>query len=261
MRWLREISHRSAVVHGSGVVPKYVKLDYRHLRYTRNNPADRRCALEAFVPKHSQHLVDGIRRASREQPAGGLRIGEEGACRTVQAIGQLDVLAVARPVAIRRAASHTLARELEHAPVQGQLPELDARARLGATAHLEQVAQQAEAGDIGQGVDAAHTAERDARCIELCRAGEHRGVMGVVEAAFLQRGAVNADAKRLAEHEGVARPRADVALQMVRIDGPDRHQAVDRLERIERVPARNWNAGLGADRLAPLEYPADSLHW
>ena len=27
------------------------------------------------------------------------------------------------------------------------------------------------------------------------------------------------------------------------------------------MPARNWNAGLGADRLAPLEYPADSLHW
>ena len=123
------------------------------------------------------------------------------------------------------------------------------------------MAQQPEAGDIGQGVDAAHTAEGDARCIELCRAGEHRGVMGVIEAALLQRGAVNANAKRLAEDEGVARPRADVALQMVRIDGPDRHQAVDRLERIDRVPARNWNAGLGADRLAPLEYPADSLHW
>ena len=84
--------------------------------------------------------------------------------------------------------------------------------------------------------------------------------MGVIEPALFERRAVNADAERLAEDERIARPRADVALQMLRIDGSNRDQAVDRLERIDRVPACNRNAGLGADRFASLEYPADSLH-
>src|SRR2546428_1207734 len=36
MRWLCQVSQGRAVVHGSGVVPKYAELDYRHLRYARN---------------------------------------------------------------------------------------------------------------------------------------------------------------------------------------------------------------------------------
>ena len=99
-------------------------------------------------------------------------------------------------------------------------------------------------------MDALHAAERDARRVEPCRAGEQRAVMGVIEPALFERRAVNADAERLAEDERIARPRADVALQMLRIDGSNRDQAVDRLERIDRVPACNRNAGLGADRFA-----------
>ena len=95
--------------------------------------------------------------------------------------------------------------------------------------------------------------------VELGRARDHRPVAGVVELALLERGAVDADAERLAEHQLVAGLRAGVALEVARIDEADRDQAVDRLDGIDGVAAGDRDAGARADRLAAFEDPADRL--
>ncbi len=79
------------------------------------------------------------------------------------------------------------------------------------------------------------------------------------ELSAFQCRAVNADAERLAEHESIARLRARVALEVLRIDEPDDDESVDRFDGIDRVAARDGNAGARAHGFAAVEDAADRL--
>ena len=119
------------------------------------------------------------------------------------------------------------------------------------------MAQQSEARDIGQRVNARESGQPHAGSIELRRAGDQFPILSVGDLLLLERGAVDADAERLAEDDRVARLRLRVALDAARIDQADGDQAVDRLHRIDAVAAGDGNAGSLADRFAAVE---DSAH-
>ena len=122
------------------------------------------------------------------------------------------------------------------------------------------MAEQAKAGDVGQCVHGIHPPERRTRRVELSRDRHHGPIMACVKTLSFERGAVNADAKRLAQNEDVARASAGIALYMARINLPDRDQAVDRLDCIDGVPARDRNANAGADRFAAFQNPPYRRH-
>ena len=88
---------------------------------------------------------------------------------------------------------------------------------------------------------------------------DHRGIVAFVELAFLEGGRIDAHAQRLAENEDVACLGTAVALEILRIDRADGHQAVDGFHRVDGVAARQGHAGVTADRLTAFQDAGDDI--
>src|SRR5690349_24647408 len=112
------------------------------------------------------------------------------------------------------------------------------------------MAKQAESGDVGHRVDGIGRAEIDSRRVEFRRAVDQVAIGGWRQRILSQRGSVDAHAQRLAQDERIARPRAAVALDAVRMSAADDGETVDWLDRVDRMSAGHWNAGFFADRFA-----------
>src|SRR6266545_4884540 len=61
--------------------------------------ADRGSVREAFATEDREYVGRSLRCSCDEQPAGRLRIGEDRAFHIADALGEVDIAAVARPVA------------------------------------------------------------------------------------------------------------------------------------------------------------------
>ena len=165
----------------------------------------------------------------------------------------LHVRPVRRPVAARSAGDGAAPGQRLHAGQPAQGLAVDVRRQAGTAREFQRVAQQAETGDVGQRMHAGQAREFGAGAVELGRRLDHGGVALSVEFALLQRRRQDAHAQRLAEDQHVARLRRGVALEVLDLDDADAHQAVDGLDRIDGMPAREWNAGLAAHRLAAFQ--------
>ena len=113
------------------------------------------------------------------------------------------------------------------------------------------MAQQAEAGDVGHGMDAVHGPEGHADLVELGGGGQHGGIARGVEFALLEGGTEDADPQGLAEDERIAGLGAVVALDPLRGHQTHDRQAVDGLGGIDGVAPGQGNAGIPADGGAP----------
>ena len=142
---------------------------------------------------------------------------------------------------------------LERRAVQ---PDGDARA----ACHLVAVPEQTEAGHIGAGVDAADLAHglRGLR-VERRHARIRRVAGAVVRKSGLERGGDDADAERLGQHEHVARLRADVLEDVLRVDEAGDAQTVFRLVVLNGVPAGDDAAGLHGLVVPALQNGADGI--
>ena len=78
------------------------------------------------------------------------------------------------------------------------------RGQLRAAREFQRMAEQAEAGDVGQRMHAVEPRQFGARAVELGGRADHRRIAGRVEPVLLQRRGQNADAERLAEDQHVA---------------------------------------------------------
>ena len=153
-----------------------------------------------------------------------------------------------------------LLREADGRGQQWQLAGFDGGAELCAAAEFEQVPEQAETGDVGKGMDVVERGQFLADGIQLRGGVDQLPVAVGVEYPLLHRAAQDADAQRLAEDQHVAIARLAVALDLVRMHQAQRHQAVDRFRRVDRVAAGQRNPGAGADTGAPGKDLLDGLH-
>ena len=119
-----------------------------------------------------------------------------------------------------------------------------------ACAHLVQMAEQPEAGDVGQRRGAAASAAAQAAAFSVvitstvarCQLGRRQPALGG------SRGHAAAD--RLRQPQLVARRRGRVAQQPVRVDGAGHGHAVLGLGVVDRVPAHHRHPGVGS-RVGP----------
>src|SRR6058998_1800688 len=204
--------------------------------------SDHRGAGESLVAKQCQHRGDRMRRTGDQQSAARLRIAQERLLPRREIVRQTYVMAVTCPVAPGAAGVVTLLRERQRRREDWQRFERDARAEPRAAADLGEMAEQAEAGAIGHRVHPRRLRQPMADGVELRGAGQHLPVPLLRQRAFLERGAENPDAQCLAEHDGVTGACSTVANDALRVNHAERHQTVNRLDRIDRVAAGDGNA-------------------
>ena len=123
------------------------------------------------------------------------------------------------------------------------------------------MAGQAEAGDVGHGVHALQRAQRNAHAVELRGVAQHVGIASGIQNAFFEGRRKNAHTQRLAQHQHVASLRVGVAAHALGVHQAQAHQAVDGLEHVDRMPARNGDAGFAAHGGAAFEHAANHFGW
>ena len=116
---------------------------------------------------------------------------------------------------------------------------------------------QTKAGHIGHGVYPFQCGQIGAWRVEQGGHGQHLRIAGSVQFFFLECRRQNAHAQRLAQHQSVAHPRVRIALDAFRMHQAQRHQAINRLHRINGVATSNWDTGSAANRGATFENAAD----
>ena len=114
---------------------------------------------------------------------------------------------------------------------------------------------QAKAGNVGHRVDAVQRCQIRPGRVEPGRRFDHRAVACGIEQALLQRGWHDPDAKRLAQHQHVARPRPGIARHAAGMGQPERAEAGDRLGRRDRMAARDRPPGAGAGLVPAPQLP------
>ena len=104
------------------------------------------------------------------------------------------------------------------------------------------MAQQAEPGHVGRGVHS--DAEHGTRCASVERGHRRDGGrhIGLTQQVALQRRGQNSRADRLRQHQGIARPRAGVAHDVIRMHFTNDRHAVFGLGVVHRVPAQEEGA-------------------
>src|SRR5271168_4742791 len=123
------------------------------------------------------------------------------------------------------------------------------------------MAEQAEAGDVGQGMHAGQFRQLHAGYIQLRGAFKHGAIAGITQQAFLERRGKYAHAERLAENQYIAGARAAVAFYFFGVDHSGNGESVNRLHRINTMAAGDRNAGLLTYRLAAAQDLADRRVW
>ena len=166
---------------------------------------------------------------------------------------------VGRPVA-RRGAGHAAgSRHREHVIQQRNVRHAHACVQACATAHLEQMAKEAKARDVGHRVHARQVRKVRARDIESCRRIDQRAVVGFARRSFLSA------ADRMPTPRGLpstsTSPARASELRFTRcgMNDADGGQAIDGFCGIDAVTARDRNARLRADRFAAAQDLADDF--
>ena len=111
------------------------------------------------------------------------------------------------------------------------------------------MAEQAEAGDVGHRVHVLVLRQLSADAVEQGRGRDHLAIAAVRQRVLLDRRRIDADAERLGQDDRVAGLRVGVAAHVARMAQADHREAVDRLGTIDRMSARDRDAGVGAHRL------------
>ena len=182
------------------------------------NGSDHRRIAEAGKTEGVQHRLRAACFAGHHQAAAGLGVGEHVALPGFDAFVELHRIAATAQVAGDGAGADALFRKGYRGRHDGHIGCRHRRAEPGAAAHFQQVAEQAEAGDVGQRMHARQLGQRRAHGVEPGGGGDHLGVALGVEHPFFHRRAENADAQRLAENQHVAVAGVAVALDLVRMD-------------------------------------------
>ena len=125
--------------------------------------------------------------AADQQAAAGLRVAQQGALPFGGGAGPLHCAAIGRPVTRRSTGRHALAGKFDRAGNQRHLRQGDVGRQVRSTAHLQQVAGQAKAGDVGHGAHAVQLRQRNANAVQLRGVAQHFGVALGAEHAFFQR--------------------------------------------------------------------------
>eukprot|EP01137_Pigoraptor_chileana_P023878 Opistho-2@7252 len=209
--------------------------------------------------EHREHRVHRFGRAGHEQAAAGLRVAEQGLVNRLQAGAQAHLVAVGGPVAARGAGHHARRGEFTHALDHGHTRHVEAHRGGRAARHLQHVAGQAEAGDVGERVHAFNGGQVRSRGVELRGVGDHLRIALGRQRVLLQRGREHAHADRLAQDQAVAHLGVGVALDALGVHQAQRDQAVDGLDRVDGVAARDRDAGGAAHVLPAFEDLADGL--
>src|ERR1019366_10173374 len=136
---------------------------------------------------------------------------------------------------------------------------LDLDVQAGAPRHFERVTRESETGDVGDGVYGRHVGQLDARRVEPRRRVDQAAIAGRVERVLLQRGREHANTDRLAEYEHVAGLGIGVAPDLLRMHEAHDDEAVNGLDRIDRVAAGDRNARFAAHRFATADHLPDLL--
>ena len=204
-----------------------------------------------------EYRVHRSRRARHEQATAGLRIAQERLRLRRQRAGQGHLRAVGGPVAARGAGHEAIASQRGHAFEQRYRPPIDLHRAARSARDLQGVPCQTKAGDVGERMDAVERGQLRPGRVQLGRGREHPLIGRVVELPLLERCRHHANAQRLAQHQHIAGAGIRVALHPGGMHQSQRHQAIDRLDRIDRVSARDRDARLATDRRAAFEDPAD----
>ena len=152
-----------------------------------------------------QHAGGPLRRHRRQQPAVGLGVGQHDERERRVGIGAQVGLDPGQ-VGARAARHHVGGGQVHHAVEHRHRLRADAQGHARALGHLPGVAEQAEAGDVGEGVDGARLRQRLARGpVELGHEPRHRLLQAPQRHAPLDGGGDDAGAERLGEQQPVAR--------------------------------------------------------
>ena len=137
--------------------------------------------------------------------------------------------------------------ELAGTGQDGQGGRVEDEAGAGAASHLEPVSEQAEPGHVRGGRDAVATSASAAARLRRRIAVDGGREVRLARLALSRARDEDAGPEPLGEHEPIARPRAALAQELVRVGGTDDRQPVLGLRVADRVPA-----GERAARLAHL---------
>src|SRR5574343_19318 len=212
---------------------------------------------EALAVEGRQHLVHGVRVAGHQQATAGLRVGQQGLVCGGKTRGQCHLLAVSDPVAAGRSGDHALGGQFAHATEQGHVCPVDLDRAAAASGHFQRMAGQGEAGHVGERMHAWQGRQRRAGGVQTGGGVDHLRVAFGGQCVLLQGGRQHAHAQRLAQHQHVTGLGACIALDAPGVDQAQGDQAVDGLDRVDGVTARDRDAGGLADAGAAFEDAAD----
>jgi hypothetical protein len=125
--------------------------------------------------------------------------------------------------------------------------------------HLQGMAENAEAGDVGNGMHIRILGEFAADAVEVRRRCDEFGIGVRRQHAFLERCRVNSDTKRLGQDQRVTGPSAAIAPQTGNRAGADDRKAVNRLGSINRMAAGDGDTCFRADCASALQNLAHRL--
>ena len=184
------------------------------------------------------------RRHGEQQPSRGLRIEQHLALEPVEpgAVGEDGghVLLVGR----RAAGRHPRLEQPVDLRVDGEAGEGEAEGGPRGPGHAEGVAGEAEAGDVGRGVDAVLEGEAARHVVQPLHLAERRLEPGLVELVGLEGVDQDAGAERLGEQQPVAGTGAGVGEQALRVGLADHREAELELGVAHRMAAEERRAGL-----------------
>lgn len=194
-----------------------------------------------------------VGRAGHHQAARGLRVHQHVLPPLLHIAGHGDVVAETLPVPVGRARVVALFGVVQGARQDRQLVPIQRGGEICPLAHLEEMAAQPEAGDVGDAVHVVHLRQICADGIELRRAFQHLPVAVGVEFVLVHRRAEDADAEPLAQDQHVAVPGVGIALDPVGRHEADHREPIDGFGRIDGVAAADRHARIGAGAGAARE--------
>ena len=125
--------------------------------------------------------------------------------------------------------------------------------------HFERMAEQAEAGDIGDRMHIGVPRELRADLVQRRHGADHLGVHVALDEVLLDGRRIHADTERLGQDHRIARLCRIVAPDVFFATCTDHSETVDWLGAIDRMAAGDGNAGLRADRAPAIEDLADHV--
>ena len=211
-------------------------------------------------PQPLQQPLRVIGGQGRQQSAGGLGVGGQVLQRLKGGVRPAHMGGHIVQVAVSAGGDDAHGGKLPGAAHQGQARPLQHDGHIRACGHLVAVAQQAEAGDVGAGVDVVRRGHRLARPgVQGGHVHIHLRLLGIGAQPALDGGGQHAGAQGLCEYQYVPRPRPHVFQDPVGVNEAGDAQAVFWLIVLNGVSAGDDAAGLHRLVVAALENFPDGL--